>query len=168
VPEDSDNLPHIYTENVPECFKARLDELIEKHHKLWNGCLGLTKATEHRIKLEHRAKPVSRIPLQTQRSSEVPGYAASTESSRQRASDPDQIYPIVDNSNSNQNVISQAVSRRRTLGIQRNLLRGSLAQFCVNAKKYTFGMIIVNFYNERTEWYPDTNSLSPGFFGKRL
>lgn len=87
----------------------------------------------------------SRIPLQRQRSSEVPGYAASTQSSRQRSSNPNQIYPIVDNSNSNQNAISQVVSRSRDLGIQPNLLRGSLAQFCVYAKLYKFGMIIVNF-----------------------
>jgi len=58
APEDSDNRPHIHTEDVPESFKARLDELIEKHQKLWDGSLGLIKATEHRIKLKHGAKPV--------------------------------------------------------------------------------------------------------------
>jgi len=58
VHEESDNRPHIYTANVPERFKARLDELIEKHHKLWDGSLSLIKATEHRIKLEPGAKPV--------------------------------------------------------------------------------------------------------------
>ena len=64
APEDSDNRPHIYTENVPERFKARLDELIEKHYKLWDGSLGLIKATEHRIKLKPGAKPVRLNPYQ--------------------------------------------------------------------------------------------------------
>jgi len=64
APEDSDNRPHIYTENVPERFKARLDELIEKHYKLWDGSLGLIKATEHRIKLKPGAKPVRSNPYQ--------------------------------------------------------------------------------------------------------
>jgi len=62
APEDSDNRPHIHTENVPESFKARLDELIEKHHKLWDGSLGRIKATEHRIKLTPGAKPVRLSP----------------------------------------------------------------------------------------------------------
>jgi len=43
---------------VHERLKARLDELIEKHHKLWDGSLGLIKAIEHRIKLKPGAKPV--------------------------------------------------------------------------------------------------------------
>jgi len=58
APEDSDNCPHIHTENVPESFTAHLDELIKEHHNLWDGSLGLIKTTEHRIKLKTGAKPV--------------------------------------------------------------------------------------------------------------
>lgn len=84
-------------------------------------------------------------PPQTQPSSEVPGYAASTESSRQRASEPNPPYPVIDNANSNPGALSRAADKVKLFGIHPSLLRGSLAQFCVYAKLYKFGMVIINF-----------------------
>lgn len=54
--------PTVHRENIPECLHGRLDELIQKHHKLWNGDLGLIKATEHRIVLKPGARPVRLSP----------------------------------------------------------------------------------------------------------
>lgn len=48
----------MHRENVPEALHKPLDDLIQKHHKLWDGDPGLMKATEHRIMLKPGAKPV--------------------------------------------------------------------------------------------------------------
>lgn len=51
-------MPHVQRENFPKALHRTLDEVIQKHHKLWNGDLELFKATEHPIWLEPGAKPV--------------------------------------------------------------------------------------------------------------
>lgn len=50
--------PTIHRQNVPERLHGRLDESIQKHHKLWSGDPGLMKATEHRVVLKPGTKPV--------------------------------------------------------------------------------------------------------------
>lgn len=57
-PKESGLTPHISRENVPENLHSKLDALISKHHALWEGKLGLIKATEHRIQLKPGVKPV--------------------------------------------------------------------------------------------------------------
>ncbi|GAB0498452.1 hypothetical protein MMPV_009796 [Pyropia vietnamensis] len=61
-PRTEVKLPTVHRENVPAELHQRLDELIQKHHKLWDGDLGLIKATEHRIVLKPGAKPVRLSP----------------------------------------------------------------------------------------------------------
>lgn len=57
-PESAEKMPHEHRENVPKALHQSLDDVVQKHHKLWNGDLGLIKATEHRIRLKPGAKPV--------------------------------------------------------------------------------------------------------------
>ena len=51
-------MPHGHRENVPPELHSKLEGLLEKHHKLWDGDLGLIKATSHRLTLKPGAKPV--------------------------------------------------------------------------------------------------------------
>ena len=57
-PKSAERKPHVHRKNVPEALQQALDDVIQKHHKLWDGDLGLIKATEHRIVLKPGAKPV--------------------------------------------------------------------------------------------------------------
>ncbi|GAB0493385.1 hypothetical protein MMPV_004667 [Pyropia vietnamensis] len=71
-PREESPKPHILKDSVPESVQERLTSLLDRHHKLWNGELGLMKATEHRIKLKYGSKPVRLNPYgMSSRSREV-------------------------------------------------------------------------------------------------
>jgi len=58
TPKSEKKTPHVHRKNVPAELQHRLDGLLEKHHKLWDGELLLMKATEHRLVLKPGAKPI--------------------------------------------------------------------------------------------------------------
>lgn len=51
-------MPHVYRDNILKDLHDRLEQLVHRHKKMWSGDLGLTKATEHRLRLKPGAKPV--------------------------------------------------------------------------------------------------------------
>ena len=54
--------PHVNMEGVPPRLRVQVERLLDQYHKLWDGQLGLMRATQHRIELKPGAPPIRQQP----------------------------------------------------------------------------------------------------------
>ena len=60
--EDEDWRDHVRLGTEFEDLRSRIERLLEPHEAMWDGTLGLIKATEHHIDLEAGSRPVHQPP----------------------------------------------------------------------------------------------------------